>query len=333
MRRWGVWFVAAALLVALSGVAQGAEPIKLGVLGKSVHPYWDVVRNGTVAADQLFPEVEATFFVPTTEDIGRQIDVMESWIAQGYEGISVAPSDPKALGPVIKKALDAGILVITNDTDAPESGRLLYLGTGNYNAGVAAGKAMAKLLGGKGEVAILTGSLTALNSLERIQGFRDGLAGTQIKVVEPILNDNEDTFKATDLATTAIINNPNLKGIFGVYAASTTGAAEAVRSTGAKDKVTVVGFDTLDSHLAALEAGYLDAVVGQKQYFMGYNSVVLLYMMVKTGKDNVLSLLPRTEEGDVFVDTGVDVVTRENLGEYVKTLDKMGIPHEFVPKR
>ncbi|HEY8498113.1 MAG TPA: sugar-binding protein, partial [Limnochordales bacterium] len=303
------------------------------VLGKSVHPYWDVVRNGTMAAARLFPEVEATFFVPQTEDIGRQIDVMESWIAQGYSGISVAPSDPNALAPVIRKALDAGIHVITNDTDAPGTGRLLYIGTGNYNAGYAAGKAMARLLGGSGQVAILTGSLTALNSLQRIQGFRDALQGTGIRVVEPVLNDNEDTFRATDLATTAILNNPNLKGIFAVYAASTTGAAEAVRSTGTKDRIVVVGFDTLDSHLQALQDGYLDAVVGQKQYFMGYNSVVLLYLMAKTGRTNVLSLLPRTPEGDVFVDTGVDVVTRDNLRAYVQEMDRLGIPHQFVPGR
>ena len=333
MRRFMVWALAVGLVLALAGAGMAAATIRIGVLGKSVHPYWDVVRNGTMDAARLFPEVEATFFVPTTEDIGRQIDVMESWIAQRYNGISVAPSDPKALAPVIKKALDAGIHVITNDTDAPGTGRLLYLGTGNYNAGLAAGKAMVQLLGGRGEVAIITGSLTALNSLERIQGFRDALKGTQIRVVEPVLNDNEDTFKATDLATTAILNNPNLRGIFGVYAASTTGAAEAVRATGSRDRVVVVGFDTLDSHLQALEDGYLDAVVGQKQYFMGYNSVVLLYLMAKTGRENVLSLLPRTPGGDVFVDTGVDVVTRENLREYVQRLDQLGIPHKFVPKR
>ncbi|WP_324668669.1 sugar-binding protein [Geochorda subterranea] len=333
MRRVGVGLLVAAMLLAAVGVVSAAEPIRIGVLGKSVHPYWDVVRNGTMAAAALFPDVEVTFFVPQTEDIGRQIDVMESWIAQGFDGISVAPSDPAALAPVIRRALEAGIHVITNDTDAPGTGRLLYLGTGNYNAGFAAGKAMAELLGGSGEVAILTGSLTALNSLERIQGFRDALRGTGIRIVEPVLNDNEDTFRATDLATTAILNNPGLRGIFGVYAASTTGAAEAVRSTRTQDRVVVVGFDTLDSHLEALENGYLDAVVGQKQYFMGYNSVVLLYLMAKTGRDNVLSLLPRTEDGDIFVDTGVDVVTRDNLHAYVQELDRLGIPHAFVPSR
>lgn len=305
--------------------------IRIGVLGKSVHPYWDVVRLGMEDAAKKL-DVDATFFVPPTEDIQKQMETLSTWIAMGMDGISFAPSDPDSVIPVIKKATDEGIYCISQDTDAPKSGRLCYIGTSNYAAGKIAGKKMAEVLNGKGKVAICTGSVTAMNSLERMRGFREAVADyPDIEIIEPVLVDNEDTAKAVELASTALLNNPDLAGFFGVYAFNGPSAAKAVKSANKAGKVHIVAFDTTDEHLFMINDGLIDAAIGQRQYFMGYLSVVVLRDMVQSGKDATLMLMPKTEDGDVIVDTGVDVVTKENLTDYVKMLDKWGVKHEFKP--
>lgn len=325
-----VSLVLAMLICAANGLAQ-PEKVRIGVLGKSVHPYWDVVRLGMEEAARKLG-VEATFFVPPTEDIPKQVETLETWIAMGFNGISFAPSDPDAVIPVIKRAMDKGIYCISQDTDAPKSGRLCYIGTGNYAAGKIAGEKMAEILKGKGKVAICTGSLTAMNSLERMQGFRDAIAPyPEIEVVEPILVDNEDTAKAVELAETALLNNPDLAGFFGVYAFNGPSAAKAVKSAGKKGKVHIVAFDTTDEHLFMIKDGLIDAAIGQRQYFMGYLSVVVLRDMVQAGKEAAMMLMPRTEDGDVIIDTGVDVVTKDNLADYVKLMDEWGVKHQFKP--
>lgn len=305
------------------------KKVRIGILGKSVHPYWDVVRLGMEDAAKKL-NVEATFFVPPTEDVPKQIETIETWVSMGFEGISFAPSDPDAVNSVIKKAMDKGIFCISQDTDAPKSGRLCYIGTGNYSAGKLAGEKMAEILNGKGKVAICTGSLTAMNSIERMQGFRDAVAQyPDIKIVEPILVDNEDTAKAVDLAETALLNNPDLAGFFGVYAFNGPSAAKAVKASGKQGQVHIVAFDTTDEHLFMINEGLIDAAIGQRQYFMGYLSVLVLRDMIQAGKDATMMILPKTSDGDTIIDTGVDIVTKDNLADYVKMMDQWGVKHEF----
>jgi ribose transport system substrate-binding protein len=357
-----------ASLMVWIGAAQ-APQIKIGVLGKSVHPYWDVVRVGVEKAATRFPDVRADFFVPPVEDIPKQIATVEAWIAAGYQVLSLAPSDPKAMEATIKKALDLGRIVFTQDTDAPGSGRFFYLGTGNYAAGRAAGEAMVKLLsalpgGASGKkVAILTGSLTALNSLERMQGFRDVVEPAGVKVVDT-LNDREDVSTAVSLIEAELSAVPDLAGLFGVYAASTTGIAQALKTAGKTGAIQAVGFDTLKEHLQFTEEGALDALVGQRQYFMGYHSVTIGREMVLKGTGPILTglylaglatqagldpvalvekFVPQakdivkelqdsgigfsiTKDG-IFLNTGTDVVysTKDSICGFYSDLKKMGI--------
>ena len=152
-----------------------------------------------------------------------------------------------------------------------------------------------------------------------------------IKIVEPVLVDSEDTAKAVELAGTALLNNPDLDAFFGVYASNGPSAAKAVRAAGKAGKIHIVAFDTTDEHLFMINDGLIDAAIGQRQYFMGYLSVVALRDMAQAGKEATMMLMPKTEDGDTIIDTGVDVVTKDNLADYVKMLDGWGVKHEFKP--
>jgi len=307
----------------------GKEEIHYGVLGKSVGPYWNVVRKGAEDAGKELG-VKVTVFMPQKEDIPQQIETVETWISMGFKGMAVAPSDPEALVSPINSAMKKGIPIITIDTDSPNSERICYIGTDNYTAGRAAGKEMAEILNGKGKVAIATGSLTAMNSLERMRGFEDAIKEyPEIVIVKPILCDNEETPKAVELAETALLNNPDLNAFFGVYAFNGPSAAKAVKAAGKKGEVHIVSFDVTDEHLYLINEGVIDATIAQKQYLMGYEGVKIIHNMSKNGVKETLDSLPKNEEGDYIIDTGVDVVSKENLEEYLKVMDKWGVKHTF----
>jgi ribose transport system substrate-binding protein len=324
---WKLWIPSAEEAAAFMGGAAPTAGIKVAVIGKSVHPYWANVEKGVKdAAAKL--GVQADFFVPTKEDVAAQISTMEGYIAQGYDGIAVAPSDPKAMEATIKAAMDAGIPVITLDTDAPESVRLAYVGTSNKAAGVVAGQEMAKLLPNGGKVAFGTGSLTALNSLERMEGFREGM-GAKITVVEPVNNDKEDAATALELANATLVANPDLAGAFGVYAYNGPAWAQAVKEQNKAGQVKIVCFDATDEHIAFLKEGVIDVLVAQREYFQGYKSVELLTLMAQKGIE--AGMAEYGVPADKIVDTGVDVVTLANLAEYDATLTQLGIPHTWTP--
>jgi ribose transport system substrate-binding protein len=324
-----VLFLIVAVIVLFSSWGCKKEETHYGVMGKCVGPYWNVVRKGAEdAASEL--GVKVTVFMPQKEDIPQQIETVETWISMGFKGMVVAPSDPEALVSPVNSAMGKGIPAITIDTDSPNSKRLCYIGTDNYTAGLAAGKEMADILKGKGKVAIATGSLTAMNSLERIRGFEDATEKyPEIEIIKPILCDNEETSRAVELAETALLNNPDLDAFFGVYAFNGPSAAKAVKAAGKKGEIHIVSFDVTDEHLYLIDEGLIDATVAQKQYLMGYEGVKIIHDMVENGVRETLNSLPKNEEGDCIIDTGVDVVTKDNLEEYLKIMDKWGVEHTF----
>jgi len=331
--RWAMATVLATSLLALLGAATAfktkkpGEKIIIAGIGKSIHAYWREVELGMRAAEKKLKGCQVRWFVPPKEDVRAQVSTFESFIAQGIDGIVIGPSNPAAIKTVVQRALNAGIPVITFDTDAPDSGRLLYVGTDNYKAGYEAGKVMVKVLKGKGKVAICTGSLTALNSVQRMEGFRAALKGTQVQVVETY-NDGEDKAKALANAQAALQKYPDLAGFYGVYAFNGPACAQAVKMAGKVGKVKIVCFDTTAEHMQLIKQGLITATIGQRPFMMGDKSTEILYRMVTEGVDKVLRDLKmeKLPPEKRHLDTGIDIVTKVNMEAYRKQLLKLGIP-------
>jgi len=304
--------------------------------------YWFAVENGMKDAAKVLG-VKAIFDAPIEADAAQQAQKINSYISSGVNGIAISPNDPAGIKIVVKNALSKGIPVITFDSDAPESGRYVYLGTNNYNAGYEAGKLMAeKILSEKPgqstiNLAILTGGLAALNTNERIAGFKDAFAdfeketGIKVRYVADPFPSEDDVAKAVQIVRDVERTYPNLDGWFTANANILLAPNQTVISAFGgeqkmKDKL-IVGFDTLPQELELVDAGLVDGLVGQRPYDMGYLSLTVLYMMDKVGVENVLKILPKEqyEDGsyDYIIDTGVDVITSENVKEFIEFANRI----------
>ncbi len=311
--------------VAACAPARKTEALKIVVIGKSVHPYWSNVEAGVKAAGTELG-VQTAFFVPPKEDVAAQIQTLETYIAQRVTGIAIAPSDPLALEPFIRKASEVGILVITLDTPPVDgSASLAYIGTDNVNAGKIAGKKMVDLLPRGGKVGIGRGSDTARNALQRTEGFLSAIAGSGI-VALAAYNDREDPSTALELASSTISANPDLAGAFAVYAATGPAWVTAIQDADAAGEIKLITFDATTDIIHGVQMGIIAATIAQREYNMGYKSVQLIKLMAEKGATAALSEMSAVNG---VIDTGVDVVTAANLKEYEAALDAKGIPHEW----
>jgi ribose transport system substrate-binding protein len=259
--------------------------------------------------------------------VAAQIQTLETYIAQGVTGIAIAPSDPEALERVMKKAAAAGILVTTLDTPpVAGSAASAYIGTDNFAAGKIAGETLAGLLPGGGKVGIGRGSDTALNALQRTDGFLAAIADKGIETLPPV-NDQEDAATALQLANSIISAHPDLVGAYGVYAYNGPAWATALKEARAAGKVKVVGFDATTDAINGIKEGTISATVAQREYDMGYRSVQLIKLIAEKG---VAAALAEMGARNGVINTGVDVITAETLKAYEATLNARGIPHEWT---
>ena len=268
------------------------KPVRIVFVPKVVHPWYDVVKEGAVKAVAEMKErgitVEVKWDSPPQADINDHIKKIEANIGGRPDGLAIACLDPNAEVQVVNDAIDAGLNVITFDTDAPDSRRIMYVGH-NKDAqdGADLAEYLARKIGGKGKIGILTGTLTAPNHVNRVKGFKEAIAkhpGITIVFERP---DNDDLQKAVELTENALQANPDLAGIFGCNASNPIGAARAVKSAGKAGKVVIVGMDDLEETLQLIQEGVIDAVKAQRQWEIGYWSV---YYLVAKNQNHTLPL-------------------------------------------
>ncbi|WP_042400872.1 substrate-binding domain-containing protein [Streptacidiphilus carbonis] len=270
--------------------------------------------------------IKGTFQAPANGRLDQQLSIIQTLRGQGISGFSVSAIDPTAIKAPIASANSSGIPVLAIDSPLPpEDGSALYLGSLNEQLGEKAGAAMKQVLNNQGEVVILTGSLTASNSLERIAGFKKALEGSNIKITQT-LNDATDASKALSNASTSFQTDPNVKGLYGVYSYDGPAAGQAVQSAGKTGAIKVIASDSDAQTLKFIQSGVIQATVLQQPYQQGYTGAFLLAAFKVLGKDATLALVkPYLESDGTSLSTGAGVVTQSNIVDYQAMLTKLGI--------
>jgi simple sugar transport system substrate-binding protein len=265
-----------------------APQIKAGVEKAAKEFGYDAVMVGPVGAK--------------AED---QIAELESLIEKGVDGLAISSVSTDALAPVINKALEAGIPVVTFNTDNPSSNRLAFVGQDLVGSGRIAGDLIAKQMNGKGQVLITTLDAAAQWSLDREKGAREALSKyPDIKVLATINTGTEPQAIYTAIEN-AMLANQTATGILSMECCSVSPAGEYVKRNDLKGKVTVVGFDFLPSTLQLLKDGYIQATIGQGPEKQGYEAV---HLVGEALKGNAVT----------SIDTGAEVVDATNIAKYLK---------------
>jgi ribose transport system substrate-binding protein len=305
------WLVAAAAAVALIGTACGGAPpegprkLRFALIPKSLDiPVFGYANAGAQRAAQELGNVEVIYYGPDKADPLKQKEILESFITQKVDGIAISVLDGNFLTSTIDKAVDAGIPVVTWDSDAPNSKRVAFYGVDDYRSGQIMGEQAAKLLGGKGTVAFLT-SLGANNLMRRMDGAKDALAKFPgIKVIETF-DIKEDSVRCAELIATGTNRYPDLGAWISVggWPVFTANALDPVDPK----KTKFISFDTNPPAPELLKSGKVQVLLGQKYFGWGSEPIKILFDLVKNGKK------PAT----AIIDSDVDVVTLETLNEYL----------------
>ena len=304
------------------------KKVRIVLVTNGNSPFWDPMEVGAKkAAEELGCEVISRR--PTTDSPALQRQIIEEYQAQKVDGIGISVIESDTIGPVIDDLMKSGIKVITFDSDAANSKRIAYIGTNNFQAGKAAGEAAKKLLPEGGKVFGFVGNQNAPNARERIAGFKEAVKGTNIVLVD-VFDDNKDPAKARANVENVLQAHKDVKMLLGLFSYDGPQIAAAVKEAGMLGKVKILCFDAEPETINHLKRGEIDATVVQKPYEFGYRSVQLLYKVITLGDvDRALKEFEQESgykiaPGNV-IDTGVEIITPQNIEEYLKKLEELGI--------
>jgi ribose transport system substrate-binding protein len=311
------WLVV--FLVSLVGCGTGHSGETYILISTNIKvPYWQSAGAGfSQAAEQL--KVGYAFDGPDNYDPGAERERFESALQKKPTGILVSVADPAMMKDSINKAIAAGIPVITIDSDAPDSKRLFFIGTNNYQAGITGGKRLVQELKGKGTVAVFT-MPSQPNLNERLRGYKTALEGSpQIKLAH-IVDIKGDPRVAFDTTNQFLANDKkeHIDAFVCLEALSGKEVASVLNSYNIKGR-TIIAMDTDPDTLQWIQKGLIAATISQKPYTMAYIGLLML--------DNLHHEPPKALDTDwahdtlapvpAFVDTGSALVDKSNVDSFI----------------
>lgn len=320
-RRWrngaalGSLAALTALAVAACGGGTTADPaaprtLRFAVIPKSLDlPVFNYAKIGAERAAAEIGHIEIIWRAPETADQLRQKEILESFITQRVDGIAISALNGDFLTDTINRAVDAGIPVVTWDSDAPKSKRQAFYGVDDFRSGRIMAEQAVTLLDGRGTLAVLT-SLGATNLQRRLDGVRDGLAGhPNLRIVE-VYDIKEDPVRVPEIIQTAAQRYPDLSAWISVggWPVFTRNALAGINP----DRTKFISFDTIAPALDLLRENKVQVLLGQKYFGWGAEPVRLLY-----------NLTQGIQPPSPIIDSGVDVVTMATVEEYQKVWTAM----------
>ncbi|KHK63218.1 MULTISPECIES: sugar ABC transporter substrate-binding protein [Pseudomonas] len=262
---------ASAALPFSSALAQTPEKPKVALVMKSLaNEFFLTMEDGAKAYQK---ENSADFDlisngIKDETDTANQIRIVEQMIVSKVNALVIAPADSKAMVPVIKKAVDAGITVINIDNQLDpavvksKNINVPFVGPDNRKGARLVGEYLAKQLKAGDEVGIIEGVSTTTNAQARTAGFKDAMEAAQIKVVSLQSGDWEIN-KGNQVAASMLSEYPNIKALLAGNDSMAVGAVSAVRAAGKAGKVQVVGYDNINAIKPMLKDGRVLATADQ----------------------------------------------------------------------
>lgn len=276
--------------------------------------FWKIAQKGCEKADNELANVEVVVKIPFGSSAKEQDKyINESIQMADTDAVAISPIDPVGQKAVLNNAAK-NMLLITQDSDAPDTDRTLYLGADNRAAGQQAGELVKKALPQGGKIMVFVGKREVQNAQERFDGLKQALQGSKVEVID-LMTDNNDYSKARDNAIEAMNKYPDLAGLVGLWSYNGPALVRALQNTNKAGKIKVVCFDDEKDTLNGIKEGVIFGTVVQQPFEYGYQAVHLMAKILAGDK----SVIPANKT--IFIPTVV--IQRNNVEEHQQKLAQL----------
>jgi ribose transport system substrate-binding protein len=279
--------------------------VRVAFVTNNASDFWLIAQAGTdKAAQELGCEVE--FRIPADGTAASQQQILEDLVTKGVSGIAISPKDPENQTEMLNRAA-ARVNLVTQDSDAPNSDRISYIGTNNYEAGIRAGELIEQALPEGGKIMVFVGTLDAQNAQDRKKGIEDYLAGKNIEIIDT-RTDETDRMQAIANVQDTLVAHPDVACLVGLWSYNGPAILNAVKDAGKLGEVQIVCFDEEDETLQGVKDGHIFGTVVQQPFLFGYESVKLLVQLAKGDRSSV------PPDGQIYIPT--KNITAINVDEF-----------------
>jgi simple sugar transport system substrate-binding protein len=286
-----------------------SNPVKIGVsCFATANPYFNPSSVATTDAGAQLG-IETTWSGPPTPDTTTQISQVNDLIRQGYQAVIIIPGEADPWVQPIKDATDKGVLVFCANQDSPNSARELFFGQDLYAGGQTQAELIHQFTGAKTGQVVMTNCAPGSDALnKRSAGCRDGLTALGYEVVDEVTTDPTDAAKLRGTLEDVLRAHPDIVALAPLCGPDTAEAGKLRQRNGGT--YVIVGHDLLFDTLTGIEAGNIDATLGQNPYAQAYLPIMYAYQRVVIGTPEID--LP---DGNWF--TGTEIVNKDNVAQFI----------------
>src|SRR5215813_8120728 len=303
------------LLVSCASPSKPPKTIKtIALITNSTSDFWQVVRKGCEKADAELPDVKVVFKTANTGTIEEQNGLVRQALDRDdADAIAISPIDPATQKKVINDAAKRAF-VMTQDSDAPDTDRALYLGADNRAAGRQAGELIKQALPQGGNIMVFVGKREVQNAQERFEGLKESLQGLKVVIID-LMTDDANPSNARDNAYQAVKKYPDIAGMVGLWSYNGPAIVQALKPEAKLGTVKIVCFDDERETLAAIKEGVIFGTVAQQPFDYGYQAVKTAAQILRGDRSAI--------SGNKMIFVPTIVIQRNNVDDYSKKLDQL----------
>ena len=272
-------------------------------------------RQGCEQAAKDLGNVQVEFRISANNRLSAQNQIVRELMTQHVSGIAISPLNAALQVPVLNEA-SRQMIVVTQDSDAPDSNRTMYIGTDNRSAGRQMGAVIRHAVPRGSKIVILVGNIQAQNAKDRYEGIKDALAGAGIEIVDVLLDDSRPGQSKINAAN-ALARSPQIAALIGLWNYNGPTILEAVREAHKVGQVKVICFDEDPEVLQGIKDGAVTATIVQQPYEFAYQAVKTMAAIARGNR----SVIPAGKL--VFVPTLV--IDQDNIEQF---LERIGRAHK-----
>ena len=271
------------------GTAEAQDKPVLAFVTNAAADFWTIGRAGVMQAGEELDGYTTEMHIVSEATAAEQRRIIDDLLTRGVAGITVSVIDPANSRDLLNNAAAKAVL-FTSDSDAPDTDRMLYIGTDNVAAGEQAGELIQEALPDGGDIMLFVGTMGAANAQERVQGIENVLEGGNINIID-VRTDEVDFARAKRNVEDTLTTYPDIDALVGLWSYNTPQIVEAVKAAGKVGEVKVIGFDEDPITLRGIADGVVEATVVQQPYEFGYQSMINMAKVI----DGDTSFIPEDE--------------------------------------